>query len=82
MLDRRDTFAARQAQWDAFHAWESSRAPVDLTIEQRVAWYIEAFRWARDHGAAPARDDLQTRSGELMERRRRLAHLDRYGRNG
>jgi hypothetical protein len=71
----------RQDQWEAFHRWEASRAPFPLSLEQRIAWYVEAFSFSRAHASAQAAARIQTKVEEIREVRDRLARLDSMHRN-
>ena len=77
MPDRPNSaFAERQAQWDAFHEWESSRIGVPLPLEDRLAWYFQAFTLSRICSPGVDREYLQTRVKEIQEARSCLAHLN------
>jgi hypothetical protein len=68
-------FADRQAQWDAFHAWESTGKAAPLPLEDRLAWYFEAFTLSRMFSSSADREHLQTKVREIQEARCCLAHL-------
>ena len=75
-------FAEREAQWKAFHHWESSIEGSDLTLEERVAWYGSALRFALKHtGQTDSADNLQDKARTLHRVRQRLSGLSTAPRN-
>ena len=73
----KEALASREAQWNAFHRWESQRRVAAIPIEERVAWYVQAFRIYR---GLPARADSVSTSARLaviQTIREGLAHLSK-----
>ena len=83
MPDRpNEAFAKRQAQWDAFHQWESSKKDGPLSLEERLAWYCAAFSLSRTWSSAADRSrHLDGRVKAIREMHNRLAHLHRTARD-
>jgi hypothetical protein len=66
-------FAKRQAQWDAFHDWETRQDAAPLPMEQRVAWYSSAFDFTY-RALAQHPKDIQKK----VELIRRVRHMLSY----
>jgi hypothetical protein len=66
-------YASRQAQWDAFHRWESGRAAV-LSVEERVQWYASALSFCAGRFAR-SDADLLDKVSQLKAVQKKLAHL-------
>ena len=43
-----EDLARRKAQWSAFHSWQSQNPAPGLSFEERIQWYVAAFRFTRD----------------------------------
>jgi hypothetical protein len=82
MPQRDPSFVKRQAQWDAFHQWESSNPHSSLTIEKRIAWYRAAARFGRSRVKEADSERIERRIKVIGEIRKRLARLDESLRNG
>jgi hypothetical protein len=83
MPDRpNEAFQKRQAQWDAFHRWESSKQPAAISIEERVRWYAAASDFSRSHSPAAHPGEIEKRAKDIQEIRSRLGHLKRAIRHG
>jgi len=39
-----EDLARRKAQWSAFHSWQSQNPAPGLSFEERIQWYVAAFR--------------------------------------
>jgi len=74
---RFDGLVVRQAQWDAFHRWETQRPQCELSIEERVAWYTSTFQLTRQFSASLTETDLQNKVQAIRILRERLAHIRR-----
>jgi hypothetical protein len=73
--DRPEDFAKRQAQWDAFHRWESRRNHPSFSLEERIAWYVSAFNFTRDVLKRASLKNTEAKIQYLRDVRERLAHL-------
>ena len=70
-----EAFVRRQTQWDAFHRWESLRKSEPIPVEERIAWYMAAFRLSRALSAPDAGHIGKVT--QIQHVRERLAHLKR-----
>jgi hypothetical protein len=73
----RDALRKRQAQWDAFRQWETSRDLPALSLEERIGWYVAADRFSRACSSTAAPEEIQMRVKQIQAVRDRLAYLDR-----
>ena len=71
----------RQAQWEAFNHWESDSSTKAISIEERIAWYIDAYSFSRSTVSGPSPDDVQRRVVLIQEIRKRLERLSPTDRN-
>ena len=44
--------AERARQWKTFHEWERNREDAILTIDERLAWYADAFSFVATDSAS------------------------------
>ena len=71
----REDFAKRQAQWDAFHKWESERSRQPISIEERLSWYVAAFKLTHNTLNRADFNDIEAKTEFIQTLRGRLAHL-------
>jgi hypothetical protein len=70
-------YTDRQAQWDAFHRWESSREKPALSLEDRIAWYRAASRFIRSYSPSLTFEEIESKVRGIQASRERLSHLKR-----
>jgi hypothetical protein len=75
MNTQREEFVKRQAQWDAFHRWESCRDYQSLSLEERLDWYISAFNLVRGARNPVSLEDIEIKVRFIRNVRDRLAHM-------
>jgi hypothetical protein len=68
-------FLKRQAQWDEFHRWEASGRHIDMSLEQRIAWYTSAYCLSRRYSPRCLTEHVSTKVQQLREMQERLAKL-------
>ena len=70
-----EDLARRKAQWSAFHSWQSQNPAPGLSFEERIQWYVAAFRFTRDVLKRVGVRDLGQKIQDIRDVRKRLAHL-------
>ena len=81
--DFTSAFEKREAQWSAFHQWESSSDGGELSLAERISWYRSAVRFALRH-ARPMDNGphLQEKAKVLRRVQQRLSGLSSVIENG
>ena len=72
---RYEDFVRREAQWNAFHSWQSQYPAPTLSLEERIDWYVAAFRFTRDVLKRICVRDIEAKVQFVGDVRNRLAHL-------
>ena len=75
-------FTKRQAQWEAFHRWESSKAIKPLSLDERITWYASAYNFSVAHSPQADTDHIHERVNHIRRMQERLAYLNRSQSNG
>lgn len=71
----RQALLNRAKQWKTFHEWVEEHGRGDLTIEERVAWYVSAYDFVqRLHGLPTA--DKQEKTSQIRTLHDRLKCLN------
>jgi hypothetical protein len=67
----------RARQWETFHSWEERHTDANLTVEERVAWYLAAYDFVQSLPGRPTDRDLKEKADCIDKIRSRLKHLHR-----
>ena len=73
----RENLLKRAQQWKAFQDWEVGCSKRTLTVDERIAWYVSAFDFARALPARSAITDLSEKANEIRRLHARLKYLSR-----
>jgi hypothetical protein len=75
MSTRSEEISRRQVQWDAFARWELEHKQQLASLEQRIAWYIAAFKFSRNFIRERSSEELQAKVQFILAVRERLTYI-------